>query len=104
MAGHTVAFRFRMSHAIVAVIAAPNMLIWAPWRGGSVKSPVCAVRRWCAVRRLIRVEVRDLRRRPAAAGRCSWGQPDPGGAGEGGSSPDKAGTGRYWQMVRVGRA
>jgi len=33
------------------------------------------------------VEVRDLRRRPVAAGRWSWGQPDPGGAGEGGSSP-----------------
>src|SRR5215469_2930684 len=41
---------------------------------------------------VVRVEVRDLRLRLVAAGRCSWGQPDPGGAGKGGSSPDKAGT------------
>jgi hypothetical protein len=34
----------------------------------------------------------------------SWGQPDPGGAGEGGSSPDKAGMCQYCQMVRVRRA
>jgi transposase IS4-like protein len=31
----------------------------------------------------------------------SWGQPDPGSAGEGGSSPDNDGTGRYCQTVRV---
>jgi hypothetical protein len=30
------------------------------------------------------------------------GQPCPGGAGEGGSSPDKAGTCQYCQMVRCG--
>jgi hypothetical protein len=50
------------------------------------------------------VEVRDLRRCPVTAGRCSWGQPDPGGAGEGGSGPDKAGTCQYCQMGRVRRA
>ncbi|MDQ6949164.1 MAG: hypothetical protein M3256_23625, partial [Actinomycetota bacterium] len=31
----------------------------------------------------------------------SWGQPDPGGAGEGGSSPDKAGTCPHCQRARV---
>src|SRR5215831_5436599 len=51
---------------------------------------------------VVRVEVRDLRRRLVAAGWCSWGQPDPGGAGEGGSSPDKAGTCQYCQMGRSG--
>jgi hypothetical protein len=63
-----------------------------------VKEPVCAVRRW-----LVRVEVRDLCRLPVAAGECSWGQPGPGGAGEGGSSPDKAGACQHCQMVRVRR-
>jgi hypothetical protein len=41
---------------------------------------------------------------PVAAGRWSWGQPDPGGAGEGGSGPDNDGTGQYCQMVRVRQA
>jgi len=41
---------------------------------------------------------------PVAAGRWSRGKPDPGGAGSGGSSPDKAGTGQYCQVVRVWRA
>jgi catechol 2,3-dioxygenase-like lactoylglutathione lyase family enzyme len=36
---------------------------------------------------LIRVEVRDLHRLAVAAGRWSCGQPDPGGAGEGGKRP-----------------
>jgi len=40
---------------------------------------------WGAV---VRAEVRDLRLRPVAAGRWSWGQPDRGGAGEGGSAED----------------
>jgi len=31
------------------------------------------------------VEVRDLRQWPVAAGRCSWGQPDPRGRGEDGT-------------------
>ena len=38
----------------------------------------CAGWRYVALRRealFVRVEVRDLRRRPVAAGRCSWGQP-----------------------------
>jgi len=38
------------------------------------------------------VEVRDLRRLPCRSRGWSGGQPDPGGAGEGGSSPDNAGT------------
>jgi hypothetical protein len=41
---------------------------------------------------LIREEVRGLLRWPVAAGWRSRGQPDPRGGGEGGSSPDKAGT------------
>src|SRR5260370_1376772 len=73
MAGHTVAFRFRMSHAIVAGIAAPNMLIWAPWRGGGVKTPGCGGRGWCAVERLILREGGGRRRRPGAAGGLWWG-------------------------------
>src|SRR5450631_3209928 len=48
------------------------------------------------------MEVGDLHRRPVVAGRCSCGQPCPGGAGEGGSSPDKAGTCQYCQMVWCG--
>jgi hypothetical protein len=36
--------------------------------------------------------------------RWSWGQPDPGDAGEGGSSPDKAGTCRHHQTVRAWQA
>ena len=40
------------------------------------------------------MEVRYLRLWAVAAARGSWGQPDPGGAGEGGSSPDKAGVDR----------
>jgi hypothetical protein len=46
----------------------------------------------------IRVGVRDLHRRAVAAGR--W-QCDPGEAGEGGSSPDNDGTGRYCQAARA---
>jgi RNA-directed DNA polymerase len=34
----------------------------------------------------------------------SWGQPDPGGAGEGGSSPDNAGACWHCQTVRVRQA
>jgi len=34
-----------------------------------------------------RVEVTDRRRRAVAAARRSWGQPEPGGAGEGGEQP-----------------
>src|SRR5450759_4838546 len=34
-----------------------------------------------------RTEVRDHRRRAVVAVRRSWGQPDPGGAGEGGKRP-----------------
>jgi hypothetical protein len=34
-----------------------------------------------------RVEVKDRHRRLVAAGRRSWGQPDPGDAGEGGKQP-----------------
>jgi len=34
-----------------------------------------------------RVEVKGLHRRPVAAGRWSWGQPDSGNAGEGGKQP-----------------
>ena len=38
----------------------------------------------------------------AVAAACgSWVQPEPGDAGEGGSSPDNDGTGRYYQTVRV---
>jgi len=36
---------------------------------------------------LFRVGVRDRHLRPVAAGRWSWGQPDLGGAGEGGKQP-----------------
>src|SRR3954453_12077062 len=36
-------------------------------------------------------QVRVLRGGPVVAGSWSWGQPDRGGAGEGGSSPDQAG-------------
>jgi hypothetical protein len=39
-----------------------------------------------------------------AAGRGSWGQSDPGGAGEDGSSPDNAETGRYYQTAWVRQA
>jgi len=34
-----------------------------------------------------RVEVKDLRRRAVAAAWRSWGQPEPGGTGEGGKQP-----------------
>jgi hypothetical protein len=42
--------------------------------------------------------------RAVAAVRCSGGQPGPGDAGSGGSSPDNAGTGQYCQMARVRQA
>jgi len=42
--------------------------------------------------------------RAVAADRRSGGQPDPGGAGSGGSSPVEAGTGQYRQMAGVRRA
>ena len=36
----------------------------------------------------------------AVAAVCgSWGQPEPGGVGDGGSSPDKAGVRQYCQMA-----
>jgi hypothetical protein len=41
---------------------------------------------------------------PVAAGHRSWRQPDPGGAGKGGSSLDNAGTGQHRQMARVRQA
>ena len=48
-----------------------------------------------------RMEVRYLRRQVVAAAGRSWGQPDPGDAGEGGSSPDNAGTRRHCRTVWV---
>ena len=51
-----------------------------------------------------RVEMKGLHRWPVAAGHGSWGQPESGSAGEGESSPDNAGTGRYCQTARVRRA
>jgi hypothetical protein len=53
---------------------------------------------------VIRVEVGDLRLGPVVAGSWSWGQPDPGGAGEGGSSPDQAGVCQNRQMAQARRA
>jgi hypothetical protein len=38
----------------------------------------------------IRVEVRGLRLPVVAAAGCSWGQPDPGGAGKGGKQPRRS--------------
>lgn len=38
--------------------------------------------------------------RPVAAGRGSWGQPDPGDAGKGGSSPDNVGRDQHRQRPR----
>jgi hypothetical protein len=62
----------------------------------------CGAEPWCAVRRC----VTEWRWKTCTVGlvvarQRSWGQPDPGGAGEGGSSPDDAGTGQYCQMVWV---
>lgn len=45
--------------------------------------------------------MKGLRRRAVAAARRSWGQPEPGSAGEGGSSPDNGETGRHHQMAWV---
>ena len=41
--------------------------------------------------------------RPVAAGRGSWGQPDPGDAGKGGSSPDNDGRSQHHQRLRSGK-
>ena len=48
--------------------------------------------------------MKGLRRRAVAAARRSWGQPDPGSAGDGESSPDDGGTGQHHQMARVRQA
>jgi RNA-directed DNA polymerase len=48
--------------------------------------------------------VQDLTGLLSQQGLRSWGQPDPGGAGEGGSSPDEAGTRQDCQMAWVRRA
>jgi hypothetical protein len=64
--------------------------------GGSGAKPLCAVRRCVTEWRWKTCTVG-----PVVAGQRSWGQPDPGGAGEGGSSPDNAGTGQYRHMVWV---
>jgi len=50
---------------------------------------------------LFRMEVRDLHRLAVAAAGWSWRQPEPGNAGEGGSSRDKVRTVRHY---RTGRA
>ena len=50
------------------------------------------------------VEVRDLCLWAVATVCRSWGQPDPGGAGEGGSSPDKAEVRQHCQMAWAPRA
>ena len=56
----------------------------------------------CAMRRFVdREEVEDLLPRAVVAARGSRGQPDPGGAGKGGSSPDKTGAGRNYQTARA---
>ena len=46
-----------------------------------------------------RMEVKRLHPRPVAAGWESRGQPGPGDAGSGGSSPDNDGTGRHCQTT-----
>ncbi|HVC76281.1 MAG TPA: ISL3 family transposase [Candidatus Micrarchaeaceae archaeon] len=46
----------------------------------------------------------NVHHRPVAAGRRSWGQSEPGDAGEGRSSPDNDGTDRHCQTVRVRQA
>jgi len=43
--------------------------------------------------------VKGLRRPAVAAAERSWGQPEPGSAGEGGSSPDNGGMGQHHQMT-----
>jgi hypothetical protein len=45
-----------------------------------------------------------LRGGPSQRSAGSWGQPDPGDAGEGGSSPDNDGTGWYCQTARARQA
>jgi hypothetical protein len=55
---------------------------------------------------LVRVEVRDLRLRPVAAGCCSRGQPDPRGGGEAGAAltkPGRPGTARPGRVRRARR-
>ena len=49
----------------------------------------------------VRMEVRDRHRLAVAAAGRSWGQPEPGIGGEGGSSPDKVAAARHY---RTGRA
>ncbi len=45
----------------------------------------------------------DVHHRPVAAGRRSWGQPDPGDAGKGGSSLDNDGTDRPARLSGPGK-
>jgi hypothetical protein len=45
------------------------------------------------------VGVKDLHLWAVAAACRSWGQPESGGVGEGGSSPDKAGVRQHCQMA-----
>ena len=59
----------------------------------------------CAPRgAMYRVGVKGLHRWGLSQQAPKLGQPDPGDAGEGGSSPDNAGTGRHRQTVRVRQA
>jgi len=45
--------------------------------------------------------MKGLRRRAVAAVRRSWGQPDSGSAGKGGSSPDDGETDRHHRTIRA---
>jgi hypothetical protein len=50
---------------------------------------------------LFRMEVKDRHRPAVVAVGCSWRQPEPGVAGEGGSSLDKVGSAEHCRMGRA---
>ena len=50
---------------------------------------------------LVRMEVKDRHRPAVVAAGCSWRQPEPGVAGEGGSSLDKVGSAEHCRMGRA---
>ena len=55
----------------------------------------------CATRRCLLGEVQDITGLLSQQGPRSWGQPDPGGAGEGGSSTDNVAETWYCQTRRT---
>jgi len=74
-------------------------------RSSCRRSPVATASTMrCATRRHTTGWEVGAHRRPVAAGRWSWGQPEPGDAGAGRSSPDNDETAQDCQMGRVRQA